>query len=216
MARRLRTGEAVELTVHRLIERHVATCGDAVALVHEDRYVTYRELNQRANLLARRLMSSGFRRQSHAIVSMPCSVDLAVTLLAVLKAGGTYTWLPPGSMPTAQAYPPFSFSVSRGDDGDDRYLALNISPLLAEDDKPASNLPVLTRTNEPACLLPNEQGRLAVVVPHDSIVALQQRDESGVEWRGEPGAFDLWVGLMRGATVSVMPTVDTAAFETAA
>jgi non-ribosomal peptide synthetase component F len=208
----------VELTVHRLVEQRVAECGENVALVQEAREISYRELNQRANALARRLMASGFRRQSHAVVAMECSIDLAVTLLAVLKAGGTYTWMPPrggASEAPASAYPEFSFAVARAEGGDDRYLALNIRPLLAEEDAPAPNLPVLTRANETACLLPNEQGR-PILVPHDSIVALQQRDVSGVEWRGEPGALDLWVGLMRGTTLSVMPAADSASLENAA
>ena len=212
----------MELTVHRLIEQRVAEGGDNVALAQNAREISYRELNQRANALARRLIASGFRRQSHAVVAMACSIELAVTLLAVLKAGGTYSWMPPrrrasdgaSDAPTS-AYPAFSFAVANGEDGDERYLALDIGPLLAEEQSPAPNLPVLTRAHETACLLPNEQGQ-PILVPHDSIVALRQRDESGVEWRGEPGALDLWIGLMRGTTLAIVPATDSASFEHAA
>ena len=79
--------------VHRIVESHAATRGNAIALVGRDGTLTYRELNQRANALARHLIAQGFRRGSRAVVKMERCPDLAVVLLAVLKAGGAYTWL---------------------------------------------------------------------------------------------------------------------------
>src|SRR5688572_3058545 len=79
--------------IHRFVEQHAAGRGDAVAVVDAERSVTYRELNQRANAVARHLMTGGFRRGAHAVVAMPCSADLAIVLLAVLKAGGSYAWI---------------------------------------------------------------------------------------------------------------------------
>ena len=77
--------------MHRLIERHAATNGDALAVIDGESSCSYRELNAAANVLARRLIAAGFRHGMRADVPMAPSVDLAVTLLAILKAGGCYT-----------------------------------------------------------------------------------------------------------------------------
>src|SRR5688572_33383101 len=75
-------------TVHRLIENHAALRGEAIALVDGESSCSYRDLNAAANVLARKLMNAGFRRGMCAHVSMPARVELAVVLLATLKAGG--------------------------------------------------------------------------------------------------------------------------------
>ena len=80
------------LVVHRIVELHAATRGEVTALDQQGDCVTYRELNVRANGVARRLVDAGFRRSAHLLIMMDHGIDLATVLLAVLKAGGTYTW----------------------------------------------------------------------------------------------------------------------------
>ena len=63
---------------------------DAIALTFGGAQMTYRELNQRANQLARYLQRHGVRRGSFVASYMERSSDLIVTLLATLKAGGAY------------------------------------------------------------------------------------------------------------------------------
>ena len=76
--------------IHRLIEQQAASRGDALAFNDETRLITYRDLNGRANTVARALVASGFKRGAVAALQMPRSVELAITMLAVLKAGGAY------------------------------------------------------------------------------------------------------------------------------
>ena len=78
--------------VHRLVEHHAAIQGDEIALTNDRGAVTYRELNQRANAVARYLMDAGLRRGTHMVVRMDRSPELAIVLLSVLKAGAAYTW----------------------------------------------------------------------------------------------------------------------------
>lgn len=77
------------------IEAQAVRTPDATALVFGDQELTYAELNARANRLAHHLIELGVRPGALAAVAVPRSLDLVVTLLAVLKAGGAYLPLDP-------------------------------------------------------------------------------------------------------------------------
>jgi amino acid adenylation domain-containing protein len=81
--------------VHELFEERVRIHPDAVAAVHRDRHCTYRELNTRANRLARTLLAHGLRREDVIGVVMERDLDWMATVLAIWKAGGAYLPLEP-------------------------------------------------------------------------------------------------------------------------
>ncbi|WP_240799800.1 amino acid adenylation domain-containing protein [Streptomyces sp. A1277] len=68
---------------------------DATALVCGDACLTYAELNTRANRLARHLRTLGARPGATVAVAVPPSVELVVSLLALLKAGAAHLPLDP-------------------------------------------------------------------------------------------------------------------------
>ncbi|WP_116298338.1 non-ribosomal peptide synthetase, partial [Cupriavidus taiwanensis] len=80
---------ATQLAHHRF-EAHAASAPDAVALAADDAQLTYRELNDRANALAHRLVAQGIGPDVPVGVLAERSVELVVALLAILKAGGAY------------------------------------------------------------------------------------------------------------------------------
>ncbi|MEU7005499.1 amino acid adenylation domain-containing protein [Streptomyces sp. NPDC046332] len=82
--------ESPELSWPAAFEARVHRSPDAVALVCEDRELTYAELNAAANRLARLLVSRGVVAEDVVAVAVPRSVDLVVSLLAVMKAGAAY------------------------------------------------------------------------------------------------------------------------------
>ncbi|WP_347814612.1 amino acid adenylation domain-containing protein [Streptomyces sp. Tu 3180] len=82
--------EVPELSWPAAFERQVRRAPDAVALVCEDRELTYAELNADANRLARLLVSRGVGAEDVVAVALPRSPELVVCLLAVLKAGAAY------------------------------------------------------------------------------------------------------------------------------
>jgi amino acid adenylation domain-containing protein len=93
-----------DLTIHQLIERQVERTPNAVAVEAAGVRLTYRELNQRANRLARRLQSAGATAGTLVAVCVDRTIDLIIAPLAVLKAGAAYLPLDPGFPKERLAY----------------------------------------------------------------------------------------------------------------
>ncbi|MDX3227985.1 non-ribosomal peptide synthetase/type I polyketide synthase [Streptomyces sp. ME19-01-6] len=88
-----------EDTLHALFEQQARRTPDAVALISGERHVTYRELDSRANRLARQLRARGAVRGERVAVLLPRGPQLITALLGVLKSGAAYVPLDP-SVPT--------------------------------------------------------------------------------------------------------------------
>ncbi|MBI6946015.1 non-ribosomal peptide synthase/polyketide synthase [Pseudomonas koreensis] len=86
----------LEQPLHVLFEAQVRRKPDAVALQSEQGNLTYRELNQRANRLARHLRAQGVQPDARVAICVERGLDLVVGLLGILKAGGAYVPLDPG------------------------------------------------------------------------------------------------------------------------
>jgi amino acid adenylation domain-containing protein len=84
-----------QLCVHELVEAQVERTPDASAVEHAGQRLTYRELNQRANQLARFLRKRGIGHESRVGICLRRSLELPVALLAVLKAGAACVPLDP-------------------------------------------------------------------------------------------------------------------------
>jgi natural product biosynthesis luciferase-like monooxygenase protein len=91
------TERPVDLTrcVHTLIEEQVARTPDAIALADGVSTLSYRELDERANRLAHRLVTMGVQPDARVGVCMERSADVVVAVVGVLKAGGAYVPLDP-------------------------------------------------------------------------------------------------------------------------
>ncbi len=83
------------ICVHQVFEKQVTVTPDKIALNCNGKELTYKQLNQRANKLARLLVSMGVNPDSLIGVHLRRSVDMIVAIIGILKAGGAYVPLDP-------------------------------------------------------------------------------------------------------------------------
>jgi amino acid adenylation domain-containing protein len=76
--------------VHELFAEQAATVPDKIALVAGRKRLTYAELDERSEALARVLRRHGVEQEARVGVCLERSVELIVAILAILKAGGAY------------------------------------------------------------------------------------------------------------------------------
>jgi len=81
--------------IHQLFDAQVARTPHTTALVFEDQYLTYCELNRRANQLAQHLQTLGVGPDIRVGICLERSLDMIVGMLGILKAGGAYVSLDP-------------------------------------------------------------------------------------------------------------------------
>ena len=80
----------IDQCLHHLFEAQAAISPDHEALVFENERLTYKELNQRANQLARLLRKLGAGPETLVAVCFERSLDMVVALLGALKGGRRY------------------------------------------------------------------------------------------------------------------------------
>ncbi len=81
--------------LHELIEAQVERAPDRIAVEAEEASLTDRDLDERANQLARFLRTLGVGPGKLAGVAMERSADMVVSLLGTLKSGAAYVPLDP-------------------------------------------------------------------------------------------------------------------------
>ncbi|HEX6729355.1 MAG TPA: amino acid adenylation domain-containing protein, partial [Pyrinomonadaceae bacterium] len=81
--------------VHELFSAQAELAPDSVAVSFEEHNLTYAELDQKANQLARFLRSRGVGAESLVGICVKRSPEMVIGLLGVLKAGGAYLPLDP-------------------------------------------------------------------------------------------------------------------------
>ena len=79
-----------DVLIHELFEQQVKRTPEAVAVVFEDRQLSYAELNSQANRLAHYLLAHGVQPDDRVAICVERSLDMVIGLLGILKAGGAY------------------------------------------------------------------------------------------------------------------------------
>ncbi|PJN82852.1 non-ribosomal peptide synthetase [Bacillus velezensis] len=84
-----------EQTVVSLFENQVEKTAEHIALKFDDKQMTYAELNERANQLARTLRDLGVVPNDLVALVTERSMEMIVGILAIIKAGGAYVPINP-------------------------------------------------------------------------------------------------------------------------
>ena len=82
-------------TIVDLFEEQAKTTPCELAVVFEDRSITYKELDERANQLAHFLKSKGVKEDSLVPLCVERSVEMIIGLVGILKAGAAYVPIEP-------------------------------------------------------------------------------------------------------------------------
>ncbi|MGW1921266.1 amino acid adenylation domain-containing protein, partial [Streptomyces massasporeus] len=221
-------GEAGDgLSFPELFAARVAADPSAPALAFEGTELTYGELAARVDAFAGHLASCGVGPETVVAVALPRSVDLVVSLLAVLRAGGAYVPVDPDYPADRVAYmlsdsrPALlvSDSATLPGLGECGVPVVLVNGLVDEPKLPVTPQPEL-RADHPAYVIytSGSTGRpKGVVVPHGGIASLAraQQDAFGVgpgsrvlqfaALSFDAAAWEIVMGLLSGATLVVAP-----------
>ncbi len=136
----------------------VALAPDAVAVAAGEVALTYRELDERANQWAHRLIGLGVRPTEPVAVLMARSPELIVAILAVMKAGAVY-------LPLHSAYPVARMQkildntgrpvllTDGSADRPDTDLIVSVDSDIEHRDLPRTAPPTTTRPDDVACVI---------------------------------------------------------------
>ncbi|CAH0316009.1 non-ribosomal peptide synthetase [Peribacillus sp. Bi134] len=82
-------------TIQQLFEEQVEKTPDHIAIVFEDKKLTYRELNERANRLAIELRNRGVKADTIVGIMVERSLEMIIGIIGILKSGGAYLPIDP-------------------------------------------------------------------------------------------------------------------------
>uniref|UniRef100_UPI0015F0D311 non-ribosomal peptide synthetase n=1 Tax=Streptomyces shenzhenensis TaxID=943815 RepID=UPI0015F0D311 len=223
-------GPVPDATLPELFEARVADEPGAVAVVDDGETLTYAQLNERADRLARYLADAGVGPESLVGVVMPRSAGLIVALLGVLKAGGAY-------VPVDPDYPAERIGFVLADSAAQCVLTITACaavvpegvPVLLVDDLTAqADTGVFSRAGRGGVLRPEHPAYViytsgstgtpkGVVIPHRNVVTLFAATKELFSFGADDAwswfhsfAFDfsvweLWGALLHGGRVVVVP-----------
>jgi amino acid adenylation domain-containing protein len=206
--------------------RQVARTPDAVAVSAGAAALTYRQLDERANRLAHRLIGLGVRQDDRVAILLERSIDLVVAILATVKAGGVY-------VPVHEDYP----AERRQWVVDHAEVTVLLADVAMRDAGLPSGVPVVVVDDDPATAgqpdtdpaVPIHPDQLAYVIHtsgstgHPKGVAVTQRDVVRLIFNAQwtvarharvlmvaPYAFnvstyEIWMPLLHGGRIVVAP-----------
>ncbi|MFG2063964.1 non-ribosomal peptide synthetase [Micromonospora sp. NPDC048871] len=214
-------------SVQQMLAAQASRTPDAVAVVAGDRTLTYRDLDERANRLAHRLIAEGVQPGQPVAVLTGRTADLPVALLAVLKAGAWY-------LPLHAAYPMARMRwildqaggpVLLADDDTRRRGLPEGGRVLLVDEEPGEfpgTDPAVPTGPEDFAYVMYTSGSTGdpkgVAIPQRAVTRLisdpawngsrHQRVLSVAPYAFQVSSYEFWVPLSRGGTVVLGPSAD--------
>ncbi|MCP1426503.1 bacitracin synthase 3 [Paenibacillus xylanexedens] len=214
------------MTIHELFQQQVRCTPDRIAVRDEHRHMTYMELNERSNQLARTLLSLTGGTEQFIGIMADRSVDMIVAIMAVLKAGAAY-------IPVDPTYPDDRISYMLEDSGIrllvvsekgmDRGLHRGLSVVLEEENSyhaDARNLETSVQSHDLAYVIytsgttGNPKGTL---IEHKNVVRLLINDRNRFDFSDNDiwtmfhsfcfdfSVWEMYGALLYGGTLLIVP-----------
>lgn len=221
--------QCAEKNIIQQFEQQVKNYPDSTAVICDDKSVTYQTLNSMTNKLAQCLIDKGVKRQDRVAISMQASIDMIVTIIAILKVGGIY-------LPLDKRYPKervefmlsdanASIVITNGSEkkfaNSHHYTIYQYSELYQKSTEQISEAaPEVTITNEDIAYINYTSGSTGkpkgVAIPHRAVVSLvcdanfADFSKSAVFLQHSPIGFDaatfeIWGALLNGAQCVIYP-----------
>ncbi len=86
----IKTEYPKDKTIQQLFEEQVTKTPDNIAVVFEEKQLTYKELNEKSDTMARILRSKGVKADDAVAILVDKSIEMIIGVIAILKAGGAY------------------------------------------------------------------------------------------------------------------------------
>ena len=213
---------------HEFFEQQARRTPDRIAVAHRGRELGYREVNQRANALAHRLIADGVKSGDRVALLMELSEHLIVAILAVLKCGAAYvpvgTALPgtrvrmiledsgASTLLTDQAN--IDSEIARGERAEGTRIVAADEPLTADSNTTDPALPIDDRSLMYVMFTSGSTGRpKGVGVTHRNVRALAadrywntdnlRRMLVHSAYGFDASTLEIWVPLLHGCTLVV-------------
>uniref|UniRef100_UPI001374D320 non-ribosomal peptide synthetase n=1 Tax=Bacillus cereus TaxID=1396 RepID=UPI001374D320 len=213
-------------TLQQLFEEQAEKSPENIAVVYKEQYITYQELNERANQVAHILRNKGIEKEKVVAIMVERSAEMVVGVLGVLKAGGTY-------LPIDPKYPNERIEYMLSDSKSCIVLTqvhlaerLNCEQIILDSQKldllsgEFSNPEGITQPNDLAYVIytSGSTGRpKGVMVEQHSVINLcfwaqnffriSDKDISGqyVGFGFDPWALEVFPYILKGATLHIIP-----------
>lgn len=105
-----KNAQQLNVNIHELFEEQVRLTPQAIAVVYQDKKITYEELNTKANKVAHLLKDEGIEADKLVGIYLERSIEMIIGLIGILKAGGAY-------LPLDSSYPKASLNFMAEDSG---------------------------------------------------------------------------------------------------
>lgn len=211
--------------IHELVAEQAARTPDRIAVSHDNRTLTYQQLDDQAEELAQRLRAAGVGGGTPVAVVLERSLELIVALTGILKAGGAYLYLDPAEPAPQRASitrdAAAKFAVTGPGTSGQVPDVPHVLPVRATGgpDAPAPLPPAKVTLDTPAyvCYTSGSTGEpKGVVVPHRAISRLVH-DQTWMQVRDDDvflqftrvgfdvSTFEIWMPLVRGCRLAIAP-----------